>query len=251
LYTVREQAEKDLAKVLQQIASIGYKEVELYWNVYTRPASELRRLISDHGLSAPSGHLNYEGLASKLDYARELGLQWVVCPMLPKSMWNSLDGFKQAAEQFNKWGEQVQSRGMKFAFHNHNYEFKKFGNTTGFDTLVANTDPKLVSFEMDCYWITEAGHDPVQMMQQLGKRVRMLHVKDRKSGFQPSHELNDAAFHFTEVGNGTIKWSQVLQTAAKQGVEHYFVEQDYCDRPPMESLAISYKYLKPMFGKLA
>lgn len=250
LYTVRQQAEKDLPKVLQQIQAIGYKEVELYWDVYTHPAAELRRMISDHGLTAPSGHLNYEGLASKLDYAREVGFQWVVCPMLPKSMWNSLDSFKKAAEQFNKWGEQVNSLGMKFAFHNHNYEFKKFGNTTGFDTLVADTDPKRVSFEMDCYWITQAGHDPVQMMEKLGNRVRMLHLKDRKAGVATSEQLNDAASHFTEVGNGTIAWEKVLQQAKSIGVEHYYVEQDECDKPCADSLAISYKYLNPLFAKL-
>ena len=249
LYTVRDQAEKDLPAVLKQIQAIGYKEVELYWNVYNRPASELKRMIADNGLTAPSGHLNYEGLPSKLDYAKELGFQWVVCPMLPKSMWNSLDSFKQAADQFNKWGEQVNSLGMKLAFHNHNYEFKKFGNTTGYDTLVANTDPKLVSFEMDCYWVTQAGRDPVQMMEKLGNRVRMLHLKDRKPGFPTSQQLNDAASHFTEVGNGSIPWEKVLQTAKKVGVEHYYVEQDKCDKPPIESLAISYKYLKPLFAK--
>jgi sugar phosphate isomerase/epimerase len=249
LYTVREQAEKDLPKVLQQIQAIGYKEVELYWDVYNRPAAELRRIIGDHGLTAPSGHLNYEGLPSKLDYARELGLQWVVCPMLPQSMWNSLDNFKQAAGQFNKWAEQAHSLGMKFAFHNHNYEFKQFGDSTGFDTLVASTDPKLVHFEMDCYWITQAGRDPVQMMQKLGNRVRMLHLKDRKPGSPPSQQLNDAAGHFTEVGNGSIPWDKVLQKAKQIGVEHYFVEQDKCDKPPIESLAISYKYLKPLFAK--
>lgn len=250
LYTVRDQAEKDLPQVLQKIQAIGYKEVEPYWNVYTHPAAELRRMISDHGLSAPSGHFNYEGLPAKLDYARELGVQWVVCPMLPKSMWDSLDGFKQAAEQFNKWGEQASSLGMKFAFHNHNYEFKNFGSATGFHTLVTNTDPKLVSFEMDCYWVTQAGRDPVQMIEILGQRVRMLHLKDRKPGFPASQQLNDAAEHFTEVGNGSIAWEQVLQAAKKVGVEHYYVEQDKCDKPPIESLAISYKYLKPLFAKV-
>jgi len=251
LYTVRHQAENDLPKVLQQIQAIGYKEVELYWNVYTRPAAELRRMIADHGLTAPSGHLNYEGFASKLDYARELGLQWVVCPMLPKSMWNSLDSFNQAAEQFNKWGEQVRSLGMKFAFHNHNYEFQKFGNTTGFDALMSNSDPNLVSLEMDCYWVTQAGRDPAQMLQKVGNRVRMLHLKDRKPGFPASQQLNDAAGHFTEVGNGSIAWQQVLEQAAKLQVEHYFVEQDESDKPPIDSLAISYRYLKPLFAKVS
>jgi sugar phosphate isomerase/epimerase len=251
LYTVRDQAEKNLPPLLKQIHDIGYREVELYWDVYTQPAASLRRMIADHGLSAPSGHFNYDGLPSKLDYARELGVQWVVCPMLPDKMWNSADEFKKAAEQFNHWGEQVRSMGMRFAFHNHNYEFQKFGNTTGFDTLVNSTDPKLVSFEMDCYWVTQAGRDPVQMLEQLGKRVRMLHLKDRKPGSSTSQQLNDAAGHFTEVGNGTIAWPKVLKAAEKLQIEHYFVEQDKCDRPPIDSLRMSYRYLEPLFAKLA
>src|ERR1700760_2879125 len=91
VYSVRAMAEKDLPSLLGEIRRIGYDELELYWNLYSRPAAELRRLIADHGLRAPSGHLDYEGLDSKLEYARELGLQYAICPMLPKSMWNSLD----------------------------------------------------------------------------------------------------------------------------------------------------------------
>jgi sugar phosphate isomerase/epimerase len=244
LYTVRHQAEKDLPSVLAAIRKIGYDEVETYWNVYTHPAAELRRMITDAGLRVPSGHFDYEGLGGKLDYARELGLKYMVCPMLPKSQQNSLDGFKRAADQFNKWGEQVQKLDMRFAFHNHNYEFHKFGSTTGWDTLLASTDPKLVQLELDCYWVTQAGRNPVEMMRSLGKRVRMLHLKDRKRGFPPSQTLNDAAGHFTEVGNGSIDWKQVLAAAKELEIDHYFVEQDESERPPIESLRISYTNLQ-------
>ncbi len=246
LYTVRDQAERDLPAVLKAIRQIGYKEVELYWNVYTHPAAELRRMIADQGLTAPSGHFNYEGLPDKLDYAQALGLKYVVCPMLPNSMWNTLDGFKQAAEQFNRWGEQVRGRGMRFGFHNHNYEFRKFGNTTGFDTLMANTDPKLVSLEMDCYWITQAGRDPLKMLQEHGDRIRLLHLKDRKPGFPPSQQLNAAAGHFTEVGTGSIDWKDILKAAQKNNVEYLFVEQDFTTLPPIESLRISYNNLQKL-----
>jgi len=95
MYTVREQAEQNLPAVLQAISKIGYQEVELYWNLYSHPAPELRRMLADHGLRAPSGHVDYKGFERKLDYAHALGFEYVVCPMLPKSMWNSLDGFKR------------------------------------------------------------------------------------------------------------------------------------------------------------
>jgi sugar phosphate isomerase/epimerase len=248
LYTVRTEAEADLPKVLAQIRQIGYREVELYWNVYTHPAAQLRRMLSDAGLRAPSGHFNYDGLAGKLDYAQELGLQYVICPMLPNNMRSTADDFKRAAHQFNQWGEQVQSKGMQFGFHNHNYEFSPIGQGTGFDILMQNTDGKLVKLEIDCYWVTQAGRDPVAMLKQYPDRVRMLHLKDRKSGFRSSQQLNESAEHFTEVGNGTIDWKAVLAVAEAQGVEHYFVEQDKSDKSPFESIRISYNYLEKLMA---
>ncbi|MCI0350887.1 MAG: sugar phosphate isomerase/epimerase [Acidobacteriales bacterium] len=246
MYTVREEAERDLAAVLAALARIGYQEVELYWNLYSRPAAELRKMLADHGLRARSGHLDYDGFGGKLGYARDLGLTYVVCPMLPKKMWDSLEGFKRAADQFNAWGEQAQKMEMRFGFHNHNYEFRRFGDTTGFETMVARTDPGLVWLELDCYWVTQAGHDPVEMLNRHGNRVRMIHIKDRKPGFPPSHTLDASAEHFAEVGTGTIDWKAVLAAAQKAGVEHYFVEQDSGERPPLESVAISYRNLRPL-----
>jgi sugar phosphate isomerase/epimerase len=248
LYTVREQAEKDLNAVLAHISMIGYKEVETYWNVYTHPAKKLRSMIVDNGMSVPSGHFDYDGLESKLDYAKELGVQYVVCPMLPKDMWTSADGFKRAADQFNKWGEQVQKMGMQFGFHNHNYEFQKFGNMTGFDILTQNTDPKLVCLEMDCYWITQAGQDPVAMLKKFGSRIQLLHLKDRQPGFPTTQILGPDAEHITEVGSGTINWKAVIETGQQTGVKHFFVERDNGSTPPFESLRISYNYLSKLMA---
>lgn len=248
LYTVREQAEKDLGAVLAHLGMIGYKEVETYWSVYTHPAKELRKMIVDNGLAVPSGHFDYDGLESKLDYAKELGVQYVVCPMLPKDMWTSADGFKKAADQFNKWGQQVKALGMQFGFHNHNYEFQKFGNTTGFDILTQTADPKLVCLEMDCYWITQAGQDPVAMLKKYGSRIQLLHLKDRQSGFPTTQMLGPDAEHITEVGSGTINWKSVIETAQQTGVKHFFVERDNGSTPAFESLRISYNYLNKLMA---
>jgi sugar phosphate isomerase/epimerase len=248
LYTVREQAETDLNAVLAHISMIGYKEVETYWNVYTHPAKKLRSMIVDNGMSVPSGHFDYDGLESKLDYAKELGVQYVICPMLPKDMWTSADGFKKAAAQFNKWGEQVQKMGMQFGFHNHNYEFQKFGNVTGFDILTQNTDAKLVCLEMDCYWITQAGQDVVAMLKKFGSRIQLLHLKDRQPGFPTTQMLGPDAEHITEVGSGTINWRAVIETGQQTGVKHFFVERDNGSTPPFESLRISFNYLSKLMA---
>jgi sugar phosphate isomerase/epimerase len=172
--------------------------------------------------------------------------------MLPKAKWGSIEGFRTAAADFNHWGQRAMDQGMRFAFHNHNYEFQPLlltagrinSSTTGFEILLQETAPALVSLEMDCYWIRQSGHDPLDMLQRLGKRVRMLHLKDRLPNFPATQTLNSAAEHFTEVGAGTIHWRDIIAAAQKLGVEHYFVEQDSTAGPPIASIRTSYENLQ-------
>ena len=249
LYTIRNLIKDDnLLSLLQQIRAIGYEEVELFPVVYKDTERELTSILRRSGLTAASGHFNYEDFVSKIPYAHRLGLKWMVCPMLPKVQWGSPEGFRRAAAAFNQWGKQCQQHGMRFAFHNHNYEFQDLKGTTGFDILVKETDPELVWLEMDTYWITQAGRDPVLLLNQLGKRVRLLHLKDRKADFPTSQVLDASAQHFTEVGNGTIQWRALLALAQRLGIEHYYVEQDESDKSPMDSLKISYTFLHKMLG---
>lgn len=248
LYTVRKQAEQDLPHVIDQIRRIGYQEVETYPGIYTYSAAALQHLIADAGLSAPSGHFSYNDLDTRFNYAKELGLSWMVCSMILPSLWNSADGFGTAAKQFNAWGRRAQEMGMRFAFHNHDYEFRPLppqqAGLTGYDVLISQTDPELVFFEVDCYWVAQAGHDPVQLMRRLGQRVKMLHLKDRKPGFPPSFEMNQASAHFEPVGSGSLDWKAILAEAERQGVEHYFVEQDQTAGPPLDAIRRSYNYLR-------
>ncbi len=243
LYTLRQMAAKDLPSTLRQIRAVGYEEVELIPLAYTRPARELRAMIADSGLTAPSGHFNYADIATKLSYAKALGLKWMVCPVIPKDLWTA-DGFRRAAHQFNAWGKQIRDKGMSFAFHNHDYEFRKLNGGTGYDILVKETDPELVSFELDCYWVAQAGIDPAAKLKQLGRRVRLLHLKDLKPGFPPSNDMSASSAHFTEVGRGKLNWREILAVAQKLQVEQYIVEQDKTDGPPVASIRISYNYLR-------
>jgi sugar phosphate isomerase/epimerase len=249
LYTIRTLVkDNNLLQLLKQIRAIGYEEVELYWNLYKHSAAELSSMLRRSGLTAASGHFNYEEFVAKIPYARRLGLKWMVCPMLPKAQWGSPESFRKAAATFNDWGKQCQQHGMRFAFHNHNYEFQDLKGTTGYDILLKETDPELVWLEMDTYWITQAGRDPVLLLNQLGKRVRLLHLKDRKADVPTSQVLDASAEHFTEVGNGTIQWRALLTLAQKLGIEHYYVEQDESDKSPMDSLKISYAFLHKMLS---
>jgi sugar phosphate isomerase/epimerase len=246
LYMVRRQAPQDLAGILRAIHQIGYAQIELYPIVYNHSAPELRRIIADSGLSAACGHFDYAGLESRIDYAHQLGLEYMVCPMLPQVQWASIEGFQKAAADFNRWGKAAKEAGMQFAFHNHDYEFKPQGNTTGFAELMKDTDPTLVKLEFDMYWLTQAGQDPYAMLTKYADRVRLIHLKDRTTNASTSYNMDASSEHFTEIGSGTIAWPRILEQAHKQGIRYAFVDQDETSIPVLESLAKSFSYLRTL-----
>ncbi|HEX8711606.1 MAG TPA: sugar phosphate isomerase/epimerase [Terracidiphilus sp.] len=246
LYTVRDVLPKDVAGTLAAIRKIGYQNVETYVAEYKMSAKELRTAILNAGLAVPSGHFGYNDFESRFDYAKELGLECIVCSMIPETVANSADGYKRGAEQYNKWGEQAKKMGMRFGFHNHDVEFKKYGNVTGFDVLMKYTDPALVEWQMDCYWVAQAGHDPVAMLQRYGHRMQSLHLKDRKPNVPTSFTTGASAAHFTEVGRGTLNWKAIFRLAVENHIPYMFVEQDQTELPPLKSLRISYTNIEKL-----
>jgi len=246
LYMVRRQAVKDLAGVLRAIHQIGFSQIELFPIAYTHSAPELRRIVEDAGLGAVSGHFDYDGFESKIDYAKQLGLKFMVCPMLPLSQWNSVEGFRKGAADFNAWGKLVKAAGMEFVFHNHNYEFKPMDGSTGFAELMKHTDPALVKLELDVYWLAQAGQDPMAMLTAHADRARLIHMKDRTANAPTSFTPMGQPGHFTELGKGTIQWPQLLAQARKQGIRYAFVDQDETAGPVLESLKESYTYLQTL-----
>jgi sugar phosphate isomerase/epimerase len=243
LYTVRSLVDKDFSGTLAAIRKIGYRTVETYVAEYKMPAKNLRQAILDAGLTVPSAHFGYNDFGAHLDYAKELGAECVVCSSVPESVGNSADGFRRAADQYNAWGEQARSMGLKFGFHDHDTEFKAFDGVTGFDLLMQYTDPKIVQWQMDCYWVTQAGRDPEELFRKYGPRMQSLHLKDRKPNVPTSTDTGQGSQHFAEVGMGTLNWPGILRLAEQFQVPNMYVEQDVTERPPLESLQISYTNL--------
>ncbi len=246
LYTVRTELEKDFPGTLRKVAAIGYKEVELYAFLNMR-ASEIRRGIADNGLVCEVAHYDMtlkDGLAREIDYAKELGLRYMLMAWLTPEERRSLDDYKHHADFFNHAGEQCKKAGIQFGYHNHNFEFKTYNGVLAFDELLRRTDPHLVQIELDCFWITFAGKDPVEYFRKYPGRYPMLHIKDRKPGYGLSTDVDDKPGPFTEVGRGTIDWKPIFAAAPAAGVKRIFVEQDFCDGSPFESARISYEYLK-------
>lgn len=203
-------------------------------------------MVEDAGLGAVAGHFDYLGLEEKLDYGQQLGLKYYVCPMLPKDQWTSLEGFRTAAELFNKVGEGARSRGMELVFHNHDYEFKPMEGSNGFAELMKHTDPTLVKLELDVYWLTQGGQDPMTMLKSHADRVRLLHMKDRTAGAPTSFDMDQHSEHFTELGRGTIAWPALLKQAKAQGIRYAFLDQDETNGPVVASMETSRAYLRSL-----
>lgn len=245
LFMVRAQAPKDLAGILSAIRKVGFTQIELYPIAYTHSSVELKQIVADSGLGCVSAHFDYAGFESKIAYGRELGLRYMVCPMLPRDQWTSTGGFRKAAADFNRWAKSVEAAGMTFAFHNHCYEFKpQDGGTTGWQTLMENTDPGLVKLELDLYWLTQGGQDPAAMLKKYADRAVLIHLKDRTAGAPTGYVLDASAEHFTELGKGSIDWPGLLVQARKQGIKYAFLDQDGTSMPVLESMSESFAYLR-------
>jgi sugar phosphate isomerase/epimerase len=244
LYTVRRQMAKDPEGTLKRVAATGYKEVE----VDATSLPKLAPILKQTGLTAPSAHFGFGQVKTdwehEIEQAKAHGIKFMVVAFLDAPDRKNLEDYKKVAELFNKAGEQCQRAGIQFCYHNHNFEFIKFGGGIGYDVLLKETDSKLVKFELDCFWATHAGYDPVEYMQKYPGRYPLLHIKDLKEGIPTSTSFaNPKGIPFTEVGKGVIDWKRIFVAAREGGLEHYFVEQDESDIPAFEAMKISYDYL--------
>jgi sugar phosphate isomerase/epimerase len=175
LYSLRDVLPKDPKGVLKQVASFGYKQIEgyegekgIYWGMKN---TEFKSFLDDLGMKMISSHCNYkQDLERKADEAAAIGMKYLMCPYLGPQ--KSLDAFKQAAETFNKSGEICKQRGLRFAYHNHDYSFKQVEGQYPQDVMMQNTDKALVDFEMDMYWVVAAGQDPVVWLNKYPGRFK-------------------------------------------------------------------------------
>ncbi len=254
LYTVRNTVYKDPEQVLTQIAGIGYKEVEAGREYLDKIAP----ICNYHGIKIPAVHLEIPliigkwapnqsktELAEAIDSAKAHGVTYLVFPYLPPAERGDADSYKKFADKMNEAARQAKAAGVKFAYHNHACEFDGQPGQRPIDILLERFDKALVGFEVDVFWVSTGGEDPVAFLKSLKGRVPLIHLKDRGAGCPVVHqEAQVKPECFKEVGSGTLDFPAILRTAADIGVEHYFVEQDQTPGDPLESLAKSYKYLR-------
>ena len=257
LWTVKDEAAKDLEGTLRKVYAAGFREIE-FAGFYGKPAAEIGKLMKDIGFSLVSMHSGAGDIAKSGEQiiadARTLGLRYIVCsspgvsPEKDKLPWEErmkavdLTDWKWNADLFNKFGKQVSAAGMTFGYHNHSAEFKKFDGKTAFDFLFGNTDPAHVKIELDVGWVTVAGQDPIAILNQYKDRVIALHVKD-----VTKRESADKDPPSVALGEGVIDWKKVIGTAKANGTKAFFYEQESpFTRPILDSVKMSGDYLRKL-----
>jgi sugar phosphate isomerase/epimerase len=260
LYTVRDQMGKDPAATLAKVAAIGYNSVEgATYNsgdekFYGMDARTFGGVLKNNGIIMRSCHYRlgedargatltngvYKGTIlhdwdKAVEDAHTLGLHYMICGWLSEAERGTLEHYKKLAAEFNKAGEKCKKAGIQFCHHNHDFEFAAQGGKYPYDILLSETDPNLVKMELDLYWATKAGQDPVKIFEAHPGRFPLWHLKDMDK---------TAAHSFTEVGNGTIDFKRIFAHKATAGLKYWFVEQDQCPGSPFDSIAKSLGYLK-------
>lgn len=235
LYTLREAVADDLDATLAAVAEIGYEEVELF-QLHGLTPGEMRGRLDAVGLRAASSHYGLDLLRDDLDRhvdgALELGQSLMVVPSIPSGE-RSAEGLARVAGDFDGFADAVRQAGLRFGYHNHDWEFRPLPDgTVPMDLLLARTDPGLVDWQMDVYWTVHGGGDPSSLIREHGGRVTSVHVKDRTESGQ-----------MVDVGDGVIDFATVLAEAEAHGLMHAFVEHD---RPgdALESVRRSYRHLE-------
>lgn len=246
LYSVRQSVAKNLEATLEQLAGIGYNQLEIYGydgKFFGHTAAAFNEILKRTGMSVISSH-HVAGLSDSVNGSltnkweqsvedlQKVGSKYMVCSYLFQPE-RTQENYKSLPDLLNKCGEQSKKAGIQFGYHNHDFEFEKFEDTLVYDHLLTSTNPELVVMELDLYWINRAGKDPLAYFQKYPKRFPLWHVKDMEAG---SHDI-------TEVGNGTIDFDRIFAARKQAGLKHWFVEQDVSKGDMIESLKKSYAFL--------
>ncbi|HZB87092.1 MAG TPA: TIM barrel protein [Terracidiphilus sp.] len=245
LYSVRNLLPKDFDGTLRALHSAGYREVEAA-GYYDKSAADFRHAMDAAGLRCISTHHDLQEWKQQgdqlIEYGHTLGLDYMICssadgvhrhPAAKGEL--TLDDWRYVTDEWNRLGAKVKAAGMTFGIHNHIPEFANYGGTIVYDELLRLTDPKLVVFEMDCGWVTAAGHNPVDYLSKTPERFPLLHVKDME-------RRPDGKFHSVVMGTGVVDYHAILRAAT--GMKHYFIEQEEFKGDPMTELRADAAYMR-------
>ncbi len=280
LFSLPASLEKDFEGTIAMLAGMGYREVELFgpypysaqsakksWDAITpmlgfkgsgyfgRTENQIKNLFREYKLSIPSVHTDLDTLMNKMERLGEasdvLGFQYAILPAIPEDRRKTLDDYKKMAEIFNGIGEEARKAGLRFAYHNHGYGLSEMEGQIPLQLLFDQTDPDLVFLEMDLFWTIAGRANPVEYLKKYRNRYRLMHVKDMKQiqtfsgdGGDPSQWM-ELFPNMTSAGEGAVDLATIIPAAKKNGVKHFFVEQDIVKDPAI-ALKTSIDYLKKL-----
>ena len=245
LYTLRDDMPKDPRGVLKQVAAFGYKQIESYEGAqgmfWGMSPADFKKYMDELGMTIVSSHCDInKDFETKAAQAAEIGMKYLICPY--KGPQTSIDAFKKFAEEFNQKGEICKKHGIRFAYHNHDYSFKPLDGQLGQDVMMKNTDPSLVDFELDMYWVVTAGQDIEAWLNKYNGRFKLCHIKDRSKTPGTDNGKNSV-----NVGTGVIDWSKILKTAKAAGMEYFIIEQEaYAGTTPLKAAEADAAYMKKL-----
>lgn len=241
LYTLRDQTEKNFLGTIRRVAEMGYSLVEFAGYFNTGP-KELKQTLDNCGLKAPSAHvgLNFDepdklesDLQRQIEYALEIGLKYIIVPSAPLPEEPAMDDVRRVAAILEKSGKLVTEAGLKFGYHNHDYEFKLVGGKPVMDHLLELVPAELMIAEFDLGWIHMGGQRPVDYVKRYAGRVPLAHFKDVGT------DRRD-----TEVGSGVVDFAGVFEVAEEAGIQYFIVEQEEFKSSSLESAKMSLEYFR-------
>ena len=251
LWTLRDTLPKDVKRVLAQVGKAGFTEVETFGysidkGFFGTSVHNFKSILDDNGLKATSNHFDFNSMIkdgstdlvkSYIETANHLGSEYVTVPYIVSELrGKSVDDYKKLAYQINKVGELCKAGGIKLAYHNHDFEFEKFGSTNGYEVLLNETDKNIVDFELDLYWVVRSGNDPLQLIKKYPGRFKMWHIKDMDN-VNPDWNA--------EIGTGQIDFKSIFARAELSGMTRFFLEHESNYKPnPIESAITSFSYIK-------
>jgi sugar phosphate isomerase/epimerase len=242
LYSLRDDARRDLERTLADIAAVGYRDVEMLgsMNNFGVPPRRLREILDRNGLRAPSTHVGgnaFDDLDRTVEEAQILGHQYVILASLPIRGQPTLDDYRRWADRLNDSGTRALRRGVRVGFHNHASDFVPIDAQVPYDLLMERTDPSVVRMQLDTGNLAMAGRDPLDYMRRYGSRYWLFHIKDVP-------RLGATAD--TELGKGVIDFRRLLASIDNIDEKHLFVEQETYPGTPLESVRRDYEYLSKL-----
>ncbi|RDW21469.1 sugar phosphate isomerase/epimerase [Oceanobacillus arenosus] len=238
-WSIKDAAEQDLLQLIRKVAEMGYTGAQ-FAGFGNYSAEEVKETMAEAGIKAAGAHVQLELLENQLDetlkYHETIGNDLLIVPYLQENRRTTVDDYKRTAELLNGIGQKVRAAGFSLGYHNHDFEFERFDSKTGFDILYENTDANYLKMELDCFWASYAGHDPIAVIEKYADRCVSLHIKDMK--------IVDAQPISTELGTGTLPLATYMKKGNEVGVKWFIVEQEHFTKDPLESAAENVKAIR-------